>query len=425
MTEQRSSTRTFLFTDIEGSTALLRRLKDRYVAILTEHRRLLREAFAASGGRELDAQGDSLFVEFRRPVDALRAAVAGQRALVGSAWPEDAQPSVRIGMDTGEAAKDDSDRYIGLVVHRAARICAAGHGGQILLSQATYALLEDADGELDDIKLRDLGEHPLRGFERPARLYQAVVEGLEASFPPLRLEGSQVLAEPVEEKTNGKVRVVIVDDQALVRAGFRMILEAETDVVVVGEASDGGQAVDEVRRLKPDVVLMDVRMPELDGIEATRRLVQEPSLETKVVMLTTFDMDEYVYEALRAGASGFLLKDVPPEQLVAGIRAVASGDALLAPSVTRRVIEEFVRRPPQSARPLPAELEELTEREREVLRHMARGLSNAEIAKELFVSDTTVKTHVARILMKLRLRDRVQAVVFAYENGVVQPGGTG
>jgi DNA-binding NarL/FixJ family response regulator len=170
---------------------------------------------------------------------------------------------------------------------------------------------------------------------------------------------------------------------------------------------------------------MDVRMPELDGIEATRRLIQEPSLETKVVMLTTFDMDEYVYEALRAGASGFLLKDVPPEQLVAGIRAVASGDALLAPSVTRRVIEEFVSRPPQSARSLPPELEQLTEREREVLRQMARGLSNAEIAKALFVSDTTVKTHVARILMKLRLRDRVQAVVFAYENGVVQPGASG
>jgi DNA-binding NarL/FixJ family response regulator/class 3 adenylate cyclase len=422
MTDQRSSTRTFLFTDIEGSTALLRRLKDRYSAILTEHRRLLREAFAASGGRELDAQGDSLFVEFRRPVDALRAAVAGQLALVGSAWPEDAQPSVRIGMDTGEASKDDADRYIGLVVHRAARICAAGHGGQILLSQATYALLEDADGELDGVKIRDLGEHPLRGFDRPARLYQAEVDGLEASFPPLRLEGSQVLAEPFEEETNGKVRVVIVDDQALVRAGFRMILDAESDVIVIGEAADGAEAVDEVRRLKPDVVLMDVRMPELDGIEATRRLIQEPSLETKVVMLTTFDMDEYVYEALRAGASGFLLKDVPPEQLVAGIRAVASGDALLAPSVTRRVIEEFVSRPPQSARKLPTELEQLTEREQEVLRHMARGLSNAEIAKELFVSDTTVKTHVARILMKLRLRDRVQAVVFAYENGLVQPG---
>jgi DNA-binding NarL/FixJ family response regulator/class 3 adenylate cyclase len=425
MTDQHSSTRTFLFTDIEGSTALLRRLKDRYVAILTEHRRLLREAFAASGGRELDAQGDSLFVEFRRPVDALRAAVAGQRALVGSAWPEDAQPSVRIGMDTGEAAKDDSDRYIGLVVHRAARICAAGHGGQILLSQATYALLDDADGELDGVEIRDLGEHPLRGFDRPARLYQAEAEGLATAFPPLRLEGSQILAEPVDEETDGQVRVVIVDDQALVRAGFRMILAAERDVVVVGEASDGAEAVEEVRRLKPDVVLMDVRMPELDGIEATRRLVQEPSLETKVVMLTTFDMDEYVYEALRAGASGFLLKDTPPEQLVAGIRAVASGDSLLAPSVTRRVVEEFVRRPPESARRPPAELEQLTDRELEVLKLISRGLSNAEIAKALFVSDTTVKTHVARILMKLHLRDRVQAVVFAYENGVVQPGTTG
>jgi DNA-binding NarL/FixJ family response regulator len=221
-----------------------------------------------------------------------------------------------------------------------------------------------------------------------------------------------------------RYRLLIVDDQALVRAGFRMILEAETDMEVVGEAVDGLQALDRVRELVPDVVLMDVRMPELDGIEATRRLVADPAIQTKVVMLTTFDMDEYVYEALRAGASGFLLKDVPPEQLVAGIRAVASGDALLAPSVTRRVIEEFVRRPPDSVRTPPPEIDDLTDREREVLQLIARGLSNAEIAKELFVSDTTVKTHVARILMKLRLRDRVQAVVFAYESGVVQPGGT-
>jgi DNA-binding NarL/FixJ family response regulator len=216
--------------------------------------------------------------------------------------------------------------------------------------------------------------------------------------------------------------VLIVDDQALVRAGFRMILEAEDDIDVVGEAADGAQALDEARRLRPDVVLMDVRMPELDGIEATRRLLADGAAATKVVMLTTFDMDEYVYEALRAGASGFLLKDVPPEQLVDGIRAVASGDALLAPSVTRRVIEEFVRRPPDAARTPPAELEELTARELEVLKLIARGLSNAEIAKELFVSETTVKTHVARVLMKLGLRDRVQAVVFAYESGVVQPG---
>ena len=200
------------------------------------------------------------------------------------------------------------------------------------------------------------------------------------------------------------------------------MLASEPAIEVVGEAADGREAVAEVQRLRPDVVLMDVRMPEVDGIEATRRLLGGDGVTAKVVMLTTFDMDEYVYEALRAGASGFLLKDVPPEQLVAGIRAVASGDALLAPSVTRRVIEEFVSRPPESVRTPPPELAELTAREAEILRLLARGLSNAEIAKELVVSETTVKTHVAHVLMKLGLRDRVQAVVFAYEAGVVRPG---
>ena len=218
------------------------------------------------------------------------------------------------------------------------------------------------------------------------------------------------------------VRVLIVDDQALVRTGFRMILEAEEDIDVVGEAGDGIEAITEARRLEPDVVLMDVRMPELDGIEATRRLLANGGAGgTKVVMLTTFDMDEYVFDALRAGASGFLLKDVPPERLIDGIRAVANGDALLAPSITRRLIEEFVRTGPATSSPPPA-LGELTARELEVLQLIARGLSNAEIAKELFVSETTVKTHVAHVLMKLGLRDRVQAVVLAYEAGVVQPG---
>ena len=214
--------------------------------------------------------------------------------------------------------------------------------------------------------------------------------------------------------------VLIADDQALVRAGFRLILDAETDLEVVGEAQDGYEAVAAVRRLLPDIVLMDVRMPGLDGIEATRRLV-DGECSAKILMLTTFDMDEYVYESLRAGASGFLLKDVPPEQLVTGIRAVASGEALLAPSVTRRMIEEFVRRPPNAARPAPRELEQLTAREREVLVLMARGLSNAELAKEFVVSEATVKTHVAHVLAKLGLRDRVQAVVFAYESGVIRP----
>jgi DNA-binding NarL/FixJ family response regulator len=214
--------------------------------------------------------------------------------------------------------------------------------------------------------------------------------------------------------------VLLVDDQALVRAGFRMILDAENDVEVIGEASDGVEAVDFVRLHATDVVLMDVRMPNLDGIEATRRILALGG-DTKVLMLTTFDLDEYVYEALRAGASGFLLKDVPPEQLVGAIHVVAQGEALLSPSVTRRVIEEFTKRPPMQDGP-PPELAELTAREVEVLQLIARGLSNAEIAKELFVSETTVKTHVARVLMKCNLRDRVQAVVLAYESGLIRPG---
>jgi DNA-binding NarL/FixJ family response regulator len=217
------------------------------------------------------------------------------------------------------------------------------------------------------------------------------------------------------------VRVLIADDQALVRAGFRMILDAEDDLDVVGEASDGLQAVEQAKRLVPDVVLMDIRMPELDGIEATRRVLAAGNGTTKVLMLTTFDLNEYVYDALRAGASGFLLKDVPPEQLADGIRVVAGGDALLAPSITRRLIQEFAQAGPPSGPPPPG-LDELTARELEVFKLVARGLSNAEIAAELIVSETTVKTHVARMLMKLGLRDRVQAVVLAYEAGIAVPG---
>ena len=222
-----------------------------------------------------------------------------------------------------------------------------------------------------------------------------------------------------------RIRVVVVDDQALVRAGFRMILEAEEDIEVVGECADGTQAIDSVARLKPDVVLMDIRMPEMDGIEATRRIVEaDGDPPVRVLMLTTFDLDEYVYDALRAGASGFLLKDVPADQLVAGIHLVARGDALLAPSVTRRLILEFSRSSPGRRDTPPAAIDELTPRELEVFRLLARGMSNAEVAAELVVSDTTVKTHVARVLMKLGVRDRVQAVVLAYESGLVAPGET-
>jgi DNA-binding NarL/FixJ family response regulator len=220
------------------------------------------------------------------------------------------------------------------------------------------------------------------------------------------------------------IGILIADDQTLVRTGFRMILEAESDLRVIAEAKDGIDAVEAARRSRPDVVLMDIRMPRLDGLEATRRILAgaRPADGPRILMLTTFDLDEYVLDALRAGASGFLLKDVPPEQLVAGIRAVADGQALLAPTVTRRLIETFVDASARANAPRPAALDELTEREHEVLRLIARGLSNAEIAETFVISGTTVKTHVARVLGKLGLRDRVQAVVFAYEAGVVTPG---
>jgi DNA-binding NarL/FixJ family response regulator len=218
------------------------------------------------------------------------------------------------------------------------------------------------------------------------------------------------------------IRILLVDDQALVRAGFRMILDAEPEMEVVGEAADGREAIDQVRALSPDVVLMDIRMPELDGLEATRRILDGGDDAPKILMLTTFDLDEYVYEALRAGASGFLLKDTPPEQLVSAIEVISRGDALLSPAITRRVISEFVKGTGPKPQAQFPRLDDLTAREHEVLMLIARGLSNAEIAKTLFVSETTVKTHVARILMKLNLRDRVQAVVLAYESGTVQPG---
>jgi DNA-binding NarL/FixJ family response regulator len=217
-----------------------------------------------------------------------------------------------------------------------------------------------------------------------------------------------------------RIRVLVTDDERLVRSGFRMILKAEPDIEVVGEAADGLEAVERAVTQRPDVVLIDIRMPTLDGLEATRRILAGPDAHPRVIVLTTFDLDEYVYEALRVGASGFLLKDAPEDQLVAAIRVAAVGGSMFAPSVTRRLIDEFSRR--STRRPIPAEIAELTPRELEVLRLIASGLSNLEIAARLMVSEQTAKTHVARILQKLNLRDRTQAVIIAYESGLVQRG---
>jgi DNA-binding NarL/FixJ family response regulator len=214
------------------------------------------------------------------------------------------------------------------------------------------------------------------------------------------------------------IGVLVVDDQSMVRAGFRMLLAGEDDIDVIAEASNGHEAVEKTARFKPAVVLMDIRMPELDGLQATREIIAA-NPDARILILTTFDLDQYIYEALRAGASGFVLKDDPPESLIAAIRTVAAGEALLSPSVTSQVISQFARLPQPAA---PKELDELTPREMEVLRLIARGLSNAEIGEELFISDTTVKTHVTHVFQKLNVRDRVQAVVLAYQAGIVDSG---
>jgi DNA-binding NarL/FixJ family response regulator len=258
--------------------------------------------------------------------------------------------------------------------------------------------------------LRPLGRFRVRDFAEPVELFQLLGEGLRPEFPPLRG------AHPVDV-----IRVAIVDDQALVRGGFAVLLGTVDDIEVVGEAADGRAAVELAVRERPDVMLMDIRMPEMDGVEATGRITSDERLAaTRVVMLTTFDLDEYVHDALRAGASGFLLKDTLPDDLLAAIRVVAGGEALLAPRVTRRLVEEFLRRSTTATRSTST-IAQLTERETEVLEAVARGLSNTEIAESLSMSPATAKTHVSRLLTKLQARDRAQLVMIAYEAGVVAP----
>jgi DNA-binding NarL/FixJ family response regulator/class 3 adenylate cyclase len=397
---------TFCFTDIEGSSALSGRLGEaQFAAIIERHRELLRDAWRPWGGVEVGTEGDGCFVVFADVDAALAACVRAQQRLAVEDWPAGAAVRVRMGVHTGHAVPTDAGDYIALAVNQAARVAACGHGGQVVVSAAAAELANDPP-------LRRLGRFRVRDFAEPVELFQAVGDGLELEFPPLRGAHSVDV-----------IRVAIADDQALVRGGFAVLLRGADDIEVVGEAADGAAAVELAVRERPDVVLMDVRMPVMDGVEATRRITTDERLSsTRVVILTTFDLDEYVFDALRAGASGFLLKDTLPADLLAAVRVVAGGEALLAPSVTRRLVEEYLRRPAPVTTLSPA-LAQLTPRETEVLAAVARGLSNREIATTLFMSHATAKTHVSRLLTKLHARDRAQLVMLAYEAGVVAPGG--
>ena len=357
----------------------------------------LAQIATARGGRVVPA-GDGLVLAFSSAAEAVRCAVEMQQ-LAGRDGLE-----LRIGIDAGEPELEDGEPR-GPVVLTASRLCDAADAGQILASQVVLGVAAAHVAH----PIRPTGTMRLRGLAEPVAVTQVV----------WREEDRALLPEPAPTPDR-PISVVIADDQKLLRAGFSVILEAEPDITVVGQAGDGRAAVDMVLRRRPDVVLMDIRMPELDGLDAAERILAEPGVATAVVMLTTFDASEYVYRALRIGASGFLLKDAPSDRLLDAVRVAAAGEALIAPSITRRLVEQFAAGAPDPS--TVPELRTLTPRELDVLRLVARGLSNQEIARELVLGENTIKTHVTHVLFKLGLRDRVQAVVLAYETGLVRPG---
>jgi DNA-binding NarL/FixJ family response regulator len=393
---------TVLFTDLVGSASLFERHGDEAAdAVRREHFAVLRRAVAEHGGREVKSTGDGLMVAFPSAVSGLRCAVDMQRATAATGELE-----LRVGVDAGEPLSDGEDLY-GTPVIVASRLCDAAGAGEILASEVVCKIAGPRISEVIEpvgvLKLRGTGERVAAAQVRWRGEPDAEAPGTE---PPA----------PARE-----ISVVVADDQQLVRSGFRVILDAEPDIKVVGEAPDGRTVLDVVFRTRPDVVLMDIRMPELDGLKAAERILSDSELDSAVLMLTTFDRDEYIYEALRIGASGFLLKDAPADRLLDAVRVAAAGDALLAPSVTRRLIERFALAARLEPDAVPPRLAELTPREIDVLKLVARGLSNAEIAADLVLGENTIKTHVAHVLGKLGLRDRVQAVVLAYETGLVAP----
>jgi DNA-binding NarL/FixJ family response regulator/class 3 adenylate cyclase len=391
-----------LFIDLVGSAALFERHGDDAANVLRrEHFARLRAAIDAHDGREIKSTGEGLMVAFTSAAAAVRCAVEMQRQTSGTVGGLQA----RIGIDAGEPLADGDDLY-GTTVIVARHLCDAAGDGEVL---ATAVVRQVAGPRVTTI-MRPAGAIRVTGLS----------EVVSIATVHWRDDGGDQTAAREAEAPARPITVVIADDQRLLRAGFRVILDAEPDIEVIGEAQDGRAAVDIVTRRRPDVALLDIRMPELDGLAAAERILSDHSLATAVVMLTTFDISEYIYEALRIGASGFLLKDTPADRLLDAVRVAAAGDALIAPSITRRLIDQFAR----AARPhhggTPPELAELTARELEVLRLVARGLSNTEIAERLILGENTIKTHVGRIFSKLGLRDRVQAVVLAYETGLVE-----
>ena len=384
---------TVLFAELVGSASVFERHGDAAGdRVRGELMSVLRRALGEHGGSEVTSTHDALMVAFASAVSAVDCASEMQRKIVA---------------DADEPLSEGGALY-GTPVIVAEQLCRAAEPGEILVSAGVRHIV----GPRDAGRMAPAGALKLRGIAE-------------------RTVASRVLwrerAEHGEDLPRGHaatlrtITVVIADDERLLRAGFRVILDAEPDLQVVGEAADGRAAIDVVRRRRPDVVLMDIRMPELDGLAAAQQILDDPELDTAIVMLTTFDRSEYIYKALRIGASGFLLKDATAERLLDAVRVTAAGDALLAPSVTRRLIEQFARGPQPAAGTVPPRLAALTVRELEVLRHVARGLSNAEIADALVLGENTIKSHVGHVLGKLALRDRVQAVVVAYETGLVAP----
>ena len=389
-----TGTVTFLFTDVEGSTELVGRLGDAYSAAMADHRRILREAVAASNGQEVDARGDEFFAAFQRTRDAVTAALAGQRNLAEHEWPGDTPLRVRVGIHTGEPLLGESG-YEGLDVHRVARICAAGHGGQVLVSQTTRNLLEA--GQVPEAEFQDLGEHELRGLPRPERIFQVLAPELPAKFPPLRTENIQPATAAVDE---GKgLRVVLADDSVLLREGIaRLLSEAGFDVV--GQSENPDDLMLKVRSYSPDVAIVDIRMPPTqtdEGLRAAQE-IRESHPGVGVLVLSQYVEPAYAMELLAESAEGvgYLLKDriSDVDEFAAAVRRVAEGGSALDPALVTQLVGRRRQHDP---------LDELTNREREVLELMAEGRSNQAIGERLFITPRAVEKHITSIFGKLRL----------------------